>query len=253
MVAKFYNDSNYLDQHFLIDTNVINKFIDICNLDKNDNVVEIGPGTGTLTKIIAPKVKQLTVIEKDIRLKEYLVQIPNISIMYESVLNIEIPKCDKIITALPYSIIEPFIHKLIKSDFKELYMIMGSNYVNNVINKKINYLSLLTNTYFNTQKYFDIEPNSFNPMPKTISSVIKLTKKTEYTKLDLIFKKLYELDNKKIKNSLMESLIQINMLTKKESKEIIYNLNIKDNILNKKFNEITNEELKDLYDILQKI
>ena len=246
----FENDSNYVDQHFLADDIVIKKFINTCNLNKDDIVVEIGPGTGTLTKLIASKVKSLTVIEKDERLKEYLIRIPNIKIIYGNVLDIEIPKCNKIITALPYSIIEPFIYKLTKTYFKELYMIMGSTYVNNVINKKITNLSLLTNTYFNVEKYFDIEPNSFNPKPKTMSSVIKLTKKEKINELDLIIKSMYEQKDKKIKNALMESLIKIKKITKKESKSIIKSLKLDDELLNHKFEEISNEELKILYEKL---
>ncbi len=243
----FENDSNYLDQHFLIDESIINKFINSCNLNKDDIIVEIGPGKGTLTKLIKPKVKELIVIEKDLRLKEYLDKIDGIKIIYGNALDIDIPKCNKIITSLPYSIIEPFIYKLTKTDFQELYMIMGSNYVNKCVNKEITNLSLLTNTYFNTLKLFDIEPNSFNPKPKTLSSAVKLTKKEEFTKLDKIFKNLYELNDKKIKNALMESLININNLTKKESKEIINNLGLNKELLDKKFGLISNEELKILY------
>ena len=249
----FENDSNYLDQHFLINEKVVNSFIKLCNLNKDDMVVEIGPGIGVLTKIIAPKVKSLTVIEKDTRLKEYLEIIPNIKIIYNSVLDIPIPKCDKIITSLPYSIIEPFIYKLINTDFNELYMIMGSTYVNNTINKEITNLSLLTNTHFNIEKLFDIEPNSFNPPPKTLSCAVKITKKSEYSKLDLILKNMYALNDKKIKNDLMESLIIVQNLTKKESKIVINNLNIEEDILNKKFSIISNEELEKLYNKLKSI
>ena len=246
--GNFKNDSNYLDQHFLIDEKIINRFIESCNLNKEDMVVEIGPGKGTLTRLIQSKVKSLTVIEKDLRLKEYLNEIPNIKIIYGSALDVDIPKCNKIITSLPYSIIEPFIKKLINIDFKELYMIMGSNYVNNVVNKEITNLSLLTNTYFDAKKLFNIEPSSFYPEPRVLSSVIKITKKMKFTDLDRIIKNMYELDDKKIKNALMESLISTKGLTKKESKELINKLNINEAILNKKFSLISNEELKELYE-----
>ena len=65
---------------------------------------------------------------------------------------------------------------------------MGSTYVNNVVNNEITNLGLLTNTYFKAEKFFDIAPSCFNPEPKTLSSVIKLTKKEEFSKLDLIIK-----------------------------------------------------------------
>ena len=249
----FQNDSNYLDQHFLIDKSIVDKFIKECNLTKDDIVVEVGPGQGILTREISSKVKSLTVIEKDIRLKEYLDLIPNINVIYDSVLDIDIPKCDKIITSLPYSIIEPFIYKLTKSDFREVYMIMGSTYVNNVISGKINNLSLLTNTYFNVQKLFDIPASCFNPEPRTLSSAIKITKKEELNDLDLVIKNLYSLDDKKIKNALMESLILVKKITKRESKELIKSLNISKDILDKKFNSISNEELVILYNKIRDI
>ena len=58
----FVNNPNELDQHFLIDKDIINSFINTCNLSEDDIVLEIGPGIGTLTKLIAPKVKKLYVI-----------------------------------------------------------------------------------------------------------------------------------------------------------------------------------------------
>ena len=158
----FKNNPDELDQHFLIDKDVINNFIKVCNLNKDDIVLEIGPGVGTLTKLIAPKVKKLYVIEKDIRLKPYLDKINNIDITYGSCLDVSFPKVDKIITSLPYSIIEPFVYKIIHEDFKELYMILGKNYCDNVINHKITNLGLLTNIYFDVTKYFDIYPTSFD-------------------------------------------------------------------------------------------
>lgn len=246
----FKNNPDELDQHFLIDKIVINNFIKVCNLNKEDVVLEIGPGDGTLTKLIAPKVKKMYVIEKDTRLKPYLDKIKNIDVTYGSCLDVPFPKVDKIITSLPYSIIEPFIYKVIHQDFNELYMIMGKNYCDNVINNKITNLSLLTNIYFDAYKYFDIYPDSFNPKPRVVSSLVKLTFKDKLNEKDMIFRNIYNLNDKLVKNALMESLIKVKGLTKRESKEYIGKLNLNAEILNKKFCMISNEELKKLYDKL---
>lgn len=243
----FENDIDLLDQHFLKDPKVIDKFIKICDFKKSDIVLEIGAGDGTLTKLIVPNVNKLYVIEKDVRLKQFLDKIDNIDIIYDNVLDVEIPEINKIVTALPYSIIEPFIYKMTKTKFDALYMIMGSNFVYNVIDKKITNLSLITNTYFDAVKYLDIYPESFSPSPKTMSSIIKLTPKKKFNKLDLVFKTLYELDDKKIKNSLMDAFINVDNLTKNESKNLITKLNISEELLEKKFVEITNSELQELY------
>lgn len=244
----FVNDSNYLDQHFLIDEKIINDFISMGNFSKEDIVLEIGPGKGVLTKKIAPLVKKLYVIEKDERLIPYLEEIPNIEIILGDAVKCEYPNVDKIITSLPYSIIEPFIKKLIKIDFKELYLLMGSNYINNCIENKITYLSLLTNIYFDVKKIEDVPKECFKPEPRVMSSLAVLTPKRECSNKDMFFRCLYGLDDKLIKNGMMEAFIKVKNITKREAKEIINNLDIDNKILGKKFLMITNEELNIIYE-----
>lgn len=243
----FKNDSDYLDQHFLMDEDIINKFIKICDLNRNDVVLEIGPGKGILTKLIASKVKKVYAIEKDIRLKEFLDKIDNLEVIYGDAIKCDYPLVNKIITAIPYSIIEPFMYKLCHTSFDSLYMIMGSTYVKSVLNYEINNLALLTNCFFDVKWYFDVPRECFYPEPKTLSSAIRITPKRDYKPLELLFKNMYLLDDKKIKNALMESLIKVKGLTKRESKDLINSLNISDEFLDKKFLSISNQELKELY------
>ena len=118
MIEKFVNDTNYLDQHFLIDKSVVNHFIDECNLGIKDIVVEIGPGKGDLSDTIARRAKHLTCIEIDRDLEPFINVLKerhsNIDVIYGNALNVFIPDCNKIISALPYSITEPFIEKLLR-------------------------------------------------------------------------------------------------------------------------------------------
>ena len=241
------NIINY-NQHFLIDQNIINKYLKLLNIKPNDVVVEIGAGKGVLTNYLKDVAKKLYVIEIDKRLKEYLDKTDNIIVIYDNVLNVDIPSCDKIVTSLPYNIIEPFTKKLINTNFKELYMLIGSNYVDDVLNNNINKLSIITNSYFNLTKLLEVLPSSFDIPPHTLSYVVKLEKKDFNSLSDIykIYNLLYYYQDKKIKNSLKESLIKINNLTQKEAKKIISNLNIPESILETKFEIISNEELKTL-------
>lgn len=241
------NIINY-NQHFLIDQNIINKYLKLLNIKPNDVVVEIGAGKGVLTNYLKDVAKKLYVIEIDKRLKEYLDKIDNITVIYDNVLNVDIPSCDKIVTSLPYNIIEPFTKKLINTNFKELYMLIGGNYVDDVLNNNINKLSIITNSYFNLTKLLEVLPSSFDIPPHTLSYVVKLEKKDFNSLSDIykIYNLLYYYQDKKIKNSLKESLIKINNLTQKEAKKIISNLNIPESILETKFEIISNEELKTL-------
>ena len=237
----FKNDTDKLDQHFLIDKNIIDKVILISDLKRNDKVLEIGAGKGVLSKIINEKVNSLTIIEKDIRLKQYL---NNYNVIYNNVLDEDISGYNKIITSLPYSITEPFIYKLIDIRFDKLIMICGKNFLNS-IEKNNTKLAILTNLNFNVEKIIDIEPSSFLPKPRVMSSLIVLTIKDNkvLSKSDIVFKELYNYRYMKVKNALREILIKLNNITKNEAKEIINNYGIDDSILNKLFDDLSNEEV----------
>ncbi len=261
----FLYNTKDLNQHILIDQEIINFWLRNSNLNKDDIVVEIGPGKGNITSLIAPKVAKLYCIELDERLKPDLFKLkednPNIELVFGSALDVFIPKCDKIITSLPFSIIEPFIAKLIRCEFNEAIMIVGSKFANSVINKELTYLSLLTNSFFKTEKLLEIMPDAFLPKPRVMSMMIRLIPLEEREIKDLtelIFRLMFKYPSQKIKNALMESLIkakayQGEVLTKKMSKERLKALDIPNDILEKKFEVCTNEELKILYNEIIKL
>ncbi len=255
----FLNDTNYLEQHFLVDEAVIDKFIAEANLHKNDIIVEIGPGEGNITNLIAPKVAKLYCVELDERLKPNLLKLKaenhNIELIFGSALDVYIPKCNKIITSLPYSIIEPFMEKLVKCEFEEAIMILGNKFANSVLSQEINKLSLFTNSFFNITKIMEITPDSFLPKPRVMSAMLKISPKkvTEIEDLKtLLFRFMFIYRSQKVKNALMEALIKASVdkdgkFTKKTSKEKIRSLNIPTEILNKTFETCSNKDLEALY------
>jgi 16S rRNA (adenine1518-N6/adenine1519-N6)-dimethyltransferase len=254
-VLMFKNDTDYLDQHFLIDKEVINNFIDLCNISKNDYVIEVGPGKGVITEKLCKKSQKVLAIELDDNLKPYLNELKkkydNLDILYGNVLEVFIPKCDKIVTALPYSIIEPFINKLIKCEFSETYMIMGMNYIKSIKENEDNKLSLLTRAYFNVDALGEIEPNAFEPKPRVKSGIIKLTKKELDKDDDLyLIRELFFYRDKLLKNALKETIIKKYNCTQKEALNKIEVLNIDKSLLTKKFEEFSNKDVKNLLEAL---
>lgn len=261
---EFENDINYLDQHFLIDKGIINRIVDEANISINDSVVEIGPGKGQISDTIARRSGHLTCIEIDRNLEHYISILKdkheNVDIIYGNALNVFIPPCDKIISALPYSITEPFIEKLLRCDFKECILIVGKKYADGVINKELNKLSLLTNSFFKVEKIIDITPEAFDPMPRVMSSMIRLIpiKREELNNSFkmFIFREMFFHRDKKLKNNLMESLIEFakvhnQKLTKRESKSIIEEYNIPKETLNKLMENLSNEEYELIYNKLK--
>ena len=264
MDSEFVNDINYYDQHFLIDKSIINAFIDACNLKINEDVVEIGPGKGDITDTIARRVNHLTCIEIDRDLEPFINVLKekhdNLEVIYGNALNVYIPKCDKIVSALPYSITEPFIEKLIRCEFNEAILIVGRKFADSVIDKKHNKLALLTNSFFTAEKVMDIAPDAFNPAPRVMSSIIKLSRINRdellYSFKRFIFREMFFNRDRKLKNNLMESLIAFvklhdKKLTKKEAKSIIEEYNLPKEMLNKKMENLSNEEYEILYNVLK--
>ena len=265
MKEEFKNDTNYLDQHFLVDKAIINAFIDESKLNINQTVVEIGPGKGILSEVIAKRSKHLTCIELDTTLEPYLNVLQdkykNVDVIYGNALDVYIPECDKIISALPYSITEPFIEKLLRCNFNEAVLIVGKRFADCVVEEKLNKIALLTNSFFKAEKIMDIAPDAFYPMPKAMSSMIRLIplkrEELNYSYKKFIFRELFYHRDRKLKNNLMEAMIEFvklhdKKLTKKESKSIIEGFNIPEETLNKQIENLSNEEYELIYNALSK-
>ena len=176
-----------LGQNFLIDLNVLNKIVNIINI-KNKNIVEIGPGKGSLTEIILSKnPKSLILIEKDNKLFENLkLKYQNnnkVNIFNEDILKFKLEekmrKNSIIFGNLPYNISSQILVKIIK--FKEkpikysnLIFMFQRELANRISGrfgtKDYGRLAILANYKLNIFKKFDISPNCFFPKPKIISS-----------------------------------------------------------------------------------
>ena len=244
----FTNDIDNLDQHFLIDENIINLFYKTIDVKDDDIILEIGPGKGTLTKLIVNKCKKLIVVEKDIRLKEYLDDIDNINVIYDDILNYQIPKVNKIVTSLPYFITEPFMYKLLDCSFDKLILISGKKLYENIINNTK--LGILINSYFDVKYISDIPKECFEPQPRVMSSLMVFTPINfdDLPKNMQVIRLLYRYRYMKVKNALKEILIKLLSITQRQAREIVNSFDIDSNIMDKLFDELSSEEVNQLID-----
>ena len=178
-----------LGQNFLIDNNIINKIIDVCEIN-NNNIVEIGPGTGNLTKkIIAKKPKSLILVEKDNllinHLKSSFVDIKNLYIFNDDVLKFELENKIKnntiIIGNLPYNISSQILVKLIKfkkwlPKYKKLILMFQKEVADKILAKpkssSFGRLSILVRARLKVTNSFNVSENCFYPAPKVKSTVL---------------------------------------------------------------------------------
>jgi len=176
-----------LGQNFLIDSNIIQKIIRISSL-KNKNVIEIGPGTGNLTKaIIKEKPKSLLIIEKDKKLAEKLqdLKLHNVNIVNEDILKINLEdhiKNDTIIIGnLPYNISSQILINLIKfkkwpPKYNRLILMFQKEVAEKIRaktkSKNFGRITVMSNWRLKIKNYFHVSNNCFYPKPKVQSTVL---------------------------------------------------------------------------------
>ncbi len=254
-----------LGQNLLVDRNIINKILNLYNI-KNKSVLEIGPGTGNLTRFILKKnPKKLLLVEKDRRLCDILNSklndFKNLKILNQDILNFNLNsglKSEIIFGNLPYNISTQILAKIIK--FEKLYpqiekiIFMFQKEVAERIlakpnNKNYSRITILTNLKLDIDHSFKVSRESFFPKPKIDSKVVVFIpkKKIKY--------KIKNIDN-------LEKITQIffsrkrKMINKSFSKifknyeEVAKSLNID---LNKRPSELSCENYYNITEKYEKI
>ena len=181
-------------QNFLIDSHVLNKIVDAAGITKDDTVLEIGPGIGTLTQYLAESAKQVIAVEIDRDavevLKATLSPYDNIEVINRDILKTDINRLSmeyndgkpfKVVANLPYYITTPIIMSLLEDEAPVTSItVMVQKEVADRMDagpgsKEYGALSLAVQYYADTYLAANVPPNCFMPRPNVGSAVIKLT------------------------------------------------------------------------------
>jgi len=181
-----------LGQNFLTDDNVLKDIVYGAEVSKEDYVIEIGPGVGTLTKELLKEAKKVTSIELDDRLipilQEELKEYDNFELIHKDALKVNYneligdEKSVKVVANLPYYVTSPIIVNLLNGDynFKSLTIMIQKEVAERInaehSTKEYGAFSLLVQYYCNTKIIRRVPPSCFIPSPKVDSIVIRLDK-----------------------------------------------------------------------------
>jgi len=182
-----------LDQHFLTNEKLAKQIVSYLKVEPNESVLEIGPGKGILSKYI----KKATLVELDKDLCKKL-NFPNHKIINKNILKLKL-NYNKIIGNIPYSISEPLINKLIKSNFKLAILTVSEKFLSKGL------LNLIIPNLLEIKTLKIIDKKEFDPKPKINSKVIQIKKKLLNNQEKLI-KKIYIQSDKKLKNIINTNL-----------------------------------------------
>lgn len=185
-------------QNFLIDTHVLDRIIEASEITKDDFVLEIGPGIGTMTQYLAEAAREVTAVEIDDALipilKDTLKEWDNVTVLHGDILKIDIRKIAdeknqgrpiKVVANLPYYITTPIIMGLFESHVPvDSITVMVQKEVADRMqtgpgSKDYGALSLAVQYYAEPKIVANVPPNCFMPRPKVGSAVIRLERYEE--------------------------------------------------------------------------
>ena len=242
-----------LGQNFLIDPNIAQLEIEYADLKKSDVVLEVGPGKGILTNLLAKKVNKVIAVEIDEKLIKSLKKIlpSNVILINNDVIKLNfnnLPKFNKVVSNLPYQISSPFTFKILDYNFDLAILIYQKEFADRIVAKPGNkkYSRLSVNVYYKSECRLlrNISKNVFYPIPKVDSSIVKLVpRKTPafFVENEIFFKDfvktLFSNRRKKIKNIIKDK----------------YSYNLKNSYYeNKRVDNLTPEEIGIVSDIVFK-
>lgn len=256
-ILKKYNitANKSLGQNFLINDDVIQKTINSADISKEDLVIEIGPGLGTLTEGLLQKAGKVIAIELDKRmlaiLKERFSLYSNFEIINNDVLKVDLQdliksqkdmnnlKTAKIVANLPYYITTPIIMKLLedKLDIQSITVMVQKEVAKRLTanpgEKLAGAITYSVNYYCTAEEMVEVPRESFIPAPEVESEVIKLTlrkdKPVQLENEDLFFK-LIKSSFMQRRKTFLNGVSNSGLVEKEKLKQILEQMNINENI-----------------------
>ena len=190
-----FNFQKKFGQNFLIDTNILEEIIDSAGITKDDMILEIGPGIGTMTQYLCESARQVIAVEIDTNLipilEDTLSEYDNVKVINDDILKVDINalaeeynngKPIKVVANLPYYITTPIIMGLFESHVPiDSITIMVQKEVADRMktgpgSKDYGALSLAVQYYARPELVANVPPNCFMPRPRVGSAVIRLTR-----------------------------------------------------------------------------
>lgn len=191
-----FNFQKKFGQNFLIDTRVLERIIENAEITKEDCVLEIGPGIGTMTQYLAESAREVVAVEIDKNLipileNDTLAEYDNVTIINDDILKVDINKIVqeknngqpiKVVANLPYYITTPIIMGLFESHvpLKSITIMVQKEVADRMQegpgSKDYGALSLAVQYYAKPEIVANVPPNCFIPRPNVGSAVIRLTR-----------------------------------------------------------------------------
>ncbi|MAG22103.1 MAG: ribosomal RNA small subunit methyltransferase A [Candidatus Diapherotrites archaeon] len=218
MVKYRFRPNRKMAQLFMVKQDVLARLVKEADLSEKDTVLEIGAGTGFLTRELQKKCK-VVAVELDSTLFELLEnELPkeNLKLIHGNFLEVDVGKITKIVALPPYTISANILAKIFEVEPKLCILVFQKEFVEKLAAEpgflEYNAMSVLTQYHFDVENLGLIPAGSFFPRPKSHSAILKLSasKKHGQAKDNALFytfiKSVFRFQNKNVTNSVKNSL-----------------------------------------------
>ena len=177
-------------QNFLVDKNVVNRILDAVQPKSDETIIEIGPGRGALTSRLLETGARVVAIEFDRdlvpRLREQFADSGNFNLIEADALTVDFcrlvqpARAARVVANLPYNIGTAILQQLIeqRACITEMFLMLQSEVADRITattdSPERGYLSVFVEAYCEAEKFFDVPARAFRPVPKVVSTVVRL-------------------------------------------------------------------------------
>ena len=198
-----------LGQHFLRDVRFAERAVEAAGLRPTDVVLEVGPGKGVLTRLLAPRVAKLVAVELDEELADRL-DVPKVEIIRGDAVQVEIPHFDACVSNLPSQISSPFLFRLLERDFRVAVLMVQKEFADRLVAKvgTEDYGRLSVNAQRRAQVEIvaRVPPGAFDPPPRVESAIVRIVPRPPAfdvpPNFDAVVERAFAQRRKKLSNSL---------------------------------------------------
>ncbi|HYE22549.1 MAG TPA: 16S rRNA (adenine(1518)-N(6)/adenine(1519)-N(6))-dimethyltransferase RsmA [Verrucomicrobiae bacterium] len=232
-----FKPKDYLGQNFLIDEEALEEIVAAADLNKSDTVLEVGPGLGFLTTLLAQNTKKVIAVEKDHRLigvlRAELSSFKNVDIIQEDILRYnfnQIPAPYKVVANIPYYLTSKLIANLLSSENKPsmLVLLVQKEVGERIVAEagELSILGLSVQFYSDAKIVSPVLKDSFWPKPEVDSAIIKIIPRNKFNINEKTFFRLIKIafagKRKQLHNTIASGL----KLSKEEAQNILKNAEI---------------------------
>ena len=175
-----------LGQYFLVDNDVAARMVEYASVGREDTVLEIGSGVGSVTEELARKAKRVYAVEKDKELceilrEQYEDKKGKIEVIEADIMKLELPEFDKVVASIPYSLSSPITYKLLRHNFGLAVLLYQKEFAQKMTAEPRSHLygrvSVIAQVLADIEILEIVPRDAFYPSPHVKTAIVRFTEK----------------------------------------------------------------------------